>query len=141
MQFSSHLALQAPRRCTCFWRQPTTMTDTVTCAVHGTTTTNTSTDFTSMSTFPLAPQWQQRRVLPSLDDIVRVVAPSSSSSPSPAGEYDHIHTYIVSCPQYFSVTSHPALCTCMYVCMYVCMCYIFCIYIVYMCVGILGGWQ
>ena len=38
---------------------------------------------------------------------------------------------------------------CMYVCMYSCMyvadegdqCYIFCIYIVYMCLGILGGWQ
>ncbi len=123
--------LQAPRRCTCFfWRQPTTMTDTVTCAVHGTTTTNTSTDFTFMSTFPLAPQWQQRRVLPSLDDIVRVVAPSSSSSPSPAGDYDHIQyihlLIIVSCPQCFSVTSHPALCTCMYVCMYICMCLCIC---------------
>ena len=34
------------------------------------------------------------------------------------------------------------VCVFMYVCMYVCnQCYIFCIYIVYMCVGILGGWQ
>ena len=38
---------------------------------------------------------------------------------------------------------------CTYVCIKVCMyvadegdqCYIFCIYIVFMCVGILGGWQ
>ena len=30
--------------------------------------------------------------------------------------------------------------TCTYVCMYN-QCYIFCIYIVYMCVGILGVWQ
>ena len=124
MQFSSHLALQAPRRCTCFWRQPTTMTDTVTCAVHSTTTTNTSTDFNSMSTFPLAPQWQQRRVLPSLDDIVRVVAPSSSSSPSPAGEYDHIHTSPNYCvlPTVFQHYFFPSCVMHMYVYMYVCMC-------------------
>jgi hypothetical protein len=123
MQFSSHLALQAPRRCTCFWRQPTTMTDTVTCAVHSTTTTNTSTDFNSMSTFPLAPQWQQRRVLQ---------AWMISSEWWPLHLHLHRHqqvnmiTYIhlliiVSCPQYFSITSsHPALCTCMYICMCEC---------------------
>ena len=125
MQFSSYLALQAPRRCTCFWRQPTTMTDTVTCAVHGTTTTNTSTDSTSMSTFPLAPQWQQRRVLPSLDDIVRVVAPSSSSSPSPAGEYDHIHTSPNNCVLLAdSISALLPILRYAHVCIYVCM-YVF----------------
>ena len=43
-------------------------------------------------------------------------------------------------PQYVSVLE--ALDLSMYVCTYEGdQCYIFCIYIVYMCVGILGGWQ